>query len=296
MDDSSRSRLLVFNRCKQVEDPDVDGVGWEPLRDFHHGSRISAMAWSPETNLTSMPRVLRLCFAENDKKVRLISSDMKDDDQVQVLGEHRDYINCVSFQPDQGALVASASDDLTCQVWGLDGQQAACFTLTAPGMAVCWHPQEPGKVMVAEKKGIIRFYHVQTQQPIMSLDCSHIPLLSADWCLGNSLRVAAVAGTDWFIFDTSRSSRPLENEQAHDTGCRAVKWCQSQDYLLATTGGRPPQLKVFNIKANQLTLNTELEASGGLSWHFRLPIVAIGGDCKVHLWHTGNVRYVRGLG
>ena len=59
--------------------------------------------------------------------------------------------------------------------------------------------------MVAEKKGIIRFYNVLNQQPIMSLDCVRSPLLSADWCLGNSLKVAAVAGSEWCLFDTSRS-------------------------------------------------------------------------------------------
>ena len=59
--------------------------------------------------------------------------------------------------------------------------------------------------MVAEKKGIIRFYNVLTQQPIMSLDCGVSPLLAADWSQGNSLQVAALAGSDWLVFDTSRS-------------------------------------------------------------------------------------------
>ena len=59
--------------------------------------------------------------------------------------------------------------------------------------------------MVAEKKGIIRFYSLATQQAFLSLDCGHVPLVSADWCFSNSVRIAAMAGTDWFIFDTSRS-------------------------------------------------------------------------------------------
>ena len=59
--------------------------------------------------------------------------------------------------------------------------------------------------MVAEKNGIIRFYNILTQQPIMSLDCGVPPLLDADWCPGNGLQVAALSGTDWVVFDTSRS-------------------------------------------------------------------------------------------
>lgn len=61
------------------------------------------------------------------------------------------------------------------------------------------------QLMVAEKKGIIRFYSLATQQAFLSLDCGHVPLISADWCNSNTVRVAAVAGTDWVIFDTSRS-------------------------------------------------------------------------------------------
>ena len=59
--------------------------------------------------------------------------------------------------------------------------------------------------MVAEKKGVIRMYSTLSLQPFMSLDCGHTPLVSADWSLTNELRVAALAGTDWFVFDTSRS-------------------------------------------------------------------------------------------
>lgn len=112
----------------------------------------------------------RICIGERDKKVRLITSDMKDDDEVkvggisyteapfnfvhltwnfslfQILGEHRDYINSISFHPEQGDLVASAGDDYTCRVWSLEGREFACFPLGAPGMSVCWHSQDPGKV------------------------------------------------------------------------------------------------------------------------------------------------------
>ena len=59
--------------------------------------------------------------------------------------------------------------------------------------------------MVAEKRGVIRFFSVDTQQPILSLDCGQMPLLAADWSCSNLLRVAAVAANEWFLFDTSRS-------------------------------------------------------------------------------------------
>lgn len=66
---------------------------------------------------------------------------------LQVLGEHRDYVNEVCFHPDKGDLIASVSDDHTCCVWSLEGSQVACFPLGAPGMAVSWHVEEPAKVV-----------------------------------------------------------------------------------------------------------------------------------------------------
>lgn len=59
------------------------------------------------------------------------------------------------------------------------------------------------QLMVAEKKGTIRFYDLVTQQAILSLDCG--PVMSADWCLTNTIKVGAVAGNDWLIWDITRS-------------------------------------------------------------------------------------------
>lgn len=67
----------------------------------------------------------------------------------QVVGEHKDYINAVASHPETGDCVASVSDDHTCCIWSVDSDAAAdvvSFPLTSPGMAVCFHPQEPSKV------------------------------------------------------------------------------------------------------------------------------------------------------
>lgn len=61
------------------------------------------------------------------------------------------------------------------------------------------------QLMVAEKKGTIRFYDLVTQQAILSLDSGQMPLMSADWCLTNTIKVGAVVGNDWVIWDITRS-------------------------------------------------------------------------------------------
>ena len=65
-----------------------------------------------------------------------------------------------------------------------------------------YHVQQ---LMVAEKNGIVRFYDLVSQQPIMSLSAGHVPLISADWCTTNALKVGAVASDDWLIWDMSKS-------------------------------------------------------------------------------------------
>ena len=46
----------------------------------------------------------------------------------------------------------------------------ASFPLGSPGVALGWHPDDPAKLMVAEKEGVIRFYNVTNQQ--VSAECT----------------------------------------------------------------------------------------------------------------------------
>ena len=39
----------------------------------------------------------------------------------------------------------------------------------------------------------------------MSLSTGQVPLMSADWCTNNALKVGAVARDDWLIWDMSKS-------------------------------------------------------------------------------------------
>ncbi|RXN17756.1 nucleoporin Nup37 isoform X2 [Labeo rohita] len=101
------------------------------------------------------------------------------------------------------------------RVWDLDGNETISFRLRSPGVSVCWHPEDNFKLMVAEKKGTIRFYDLVTQHAILSLDSGQVPLMSADWCLTNTIKVGAVVANDWVIWDITRSSYPLEKRPAH---------------------------------------------------------------------------------
>lgn len=70
-------------------------------------------------------------------------------------------------------------------------------------MSVRWHRQEPSKLLVAEKCGVIRMYNIETQRAILSLDAGHCPLMAADWSPSNCSRVGCVAGGDLVIRDVT---------------------------------------------------------------------------------------------
>lgn len=280
----SRNRITIGQCSFPEEDADVDGLEFEPLRDFHHGTRVDALSWSPQTSLAIVPRVVKLASAGSDYKVRVFTSDLKAENTVQEIEGHTDYINAIAFEPDKGNQLASVSDDHTCRIWALDGSKPVCFHLQSPGMSVGWHSEDQAKLLVAEKSGIVRFYNVITLQPIMSLDCNATPLMSADWCSGNHLKVGCVAASEWFEWEMSQSSRPVQKFTCHRDGGRYFRWSRTNENLLATIGRPGTDVKVYYAKSDQVCLASRLSVAGGLSWHHKLPVIAVGGDRKVHFW------------
>ncbi|KAJ8392348.1 hypothetical protein AAFF_G00077120 [Aldrovandia affinis] len=250
------SQYVVVGTCLfQEEDTEVDGVEFTALRVFHHGVRVDALAWSPESRLDQLPQVIRFCTAAADRNLRLVTSDLQDTHEVKVMEGHTDYVNHLVFEPTEGKQIASVKPEavqntpprytagplrrpdssprrgnpisgrpapllrvIVTTLWDLDGNLTTSFLLRSPGMSVCWHPEEIFKLMVAEKSGVVRFYNLITQQALLSLDSGQSPLMSADWCLANTIKVGAVTGNDWVIWDITRSSYPQEKRPVHSSG------------------------------------------------------------------------------
>lgn len=284
------SKVSVY-LCKfKEEDEDVEDFNYEQLYDFQTGVRATAIAWSPDTSITTLPRVIRFAVAGSDKWIRVCSTDLKGNDNVQIIQGHTDFVNSLTFDPHTGDQLASVGDDRWCRIWDRDGNQTMSFPLSSPGMSVCWHREEPMKVMVGQKNGVVKIFSLSGQRQLMSFDTGQVPLMEADWSVGNNgLLIGATSGTDWFMFDVSVSSRPVERRQIHVQGTRHFRWAKCHDSLVATVGRPGRQIKVFNAKHQQTPLTISQPITYSISWHQKLPALAAGGDQKVHIYMLASL-------
>ncbi|WAR07838.1 NUP37-like protein [Mya arenaria] len=271
----TEAKVSIYQLKFKDDDDDVDDFEFEQLYDFQNGCRVTAIAWSPESSLVSLPKLLRLAVAGSDRRIRVFSTDLKGDDSVQVLEGHTDFVNSLTFDPDSGTQLASVGDDQWCRIWDRDGNQQLAFPLGAPGMSVCWHREEPMKVMVALKTGVIKIFSLTQEEQLMSFEAGPGPLMEADWSAGNKgLLIGAACGQD----------RPVERRQIHVEGTRHFRWAKCSDSLVATVGRPGRQIKVFNSKHQQTPITISQPITYTVSWHQRLPVLAAGGDQKVHVY------------
>jgi len=329
-------KSIIVGEVKLGEEGESEkAVEFSRLSEFHHDGRVEVIAWSPESSLLTYPKVVKFAVASGDKKLKIIHSDLDDVNRCTFLEGHTDYINDVVFL-ENGHQLASTGDDLTARVWTLKSpastnssgaedppppppgedastpEMTASFPLGSPGVALGWHPDDPAKLMVAEKEGVIRFYNVTNQQTILSLDttASHgllDRLSSAALCPGNPLLVGGLVSSSGhrLLWDISRSSQPLASpasssassshsgaEQprfgtaspAHPEGGSVCAFSVARPHLLASVGKMGGHIRVFNIQTNMTVFSSTLSSCRGLSWHARLPLLAVGSDKKVVIW------------
>ena len=272
---------VTIGQCVFPEEnsDNTEGFQWTVLKEIHHDTRVQTIAWSPKTNLMMSPKVLEFATSGTDHKVRQFTSD-GDSVQVKVLKGHSDYVNTCVYEPETGDQLLTGSDDHTVKMWEA-GDCVSTLHFKSPVMTVAWHTEEVGKVLIGQKSGVISLYNALSLQPILSLDCSLSPLLSIDWSEANSLHVTAVVSSELVMFDMSAPSQAVMSRTVHSEGARYVA---STDMLVAT-GGRPGNcVKVWHSKSGVQLLSNEMVVIGGLSWHFKLPYLAVGGDREIHLY------------
>lgn len=177
---------------------------WERLRelDTKEDTRSHAIALAPDSSLSVLPKSVKFCTAGADFVVRIYRTNLCDNDTVQIVNRHTSYVNDVAWEP-SGRYLASVSDDHSCQIRSQhdDFKSEVVFRLKSPGIVVRWHPDGGEKVLVAEKRGTIHIYNIESQQIVYSIDTAKSPLMDADWCLRNSLLVTALSAGEASVYD-----------------------------------------------------------------------------------------------
>jgi len=275
------SSLSLIQVTFPEEDPSVNDASLVTLKDIHHDTRVVAAAWSPTTNITTAPKVLEVATAGTDHKLRIYNSDCGSELTVRSLEGHSDYINTIVFSPETGEQVVTGSDDHSIIVWHVaSGEQAARLHFRSPVMGVAWHQGDSGKLAVGEKGGLVSLLNATSLAPILSLSCGAAPLMSLSWSMANSLLLSCAVASDVLVWDLSRPSLPsLRKSGLHVEGVRHVRCSNLSDSLIASCGRPGNSLAVSHSKSSQVLVSLGGKvAQGGLSWHARLPYLAVGGD------------------
>ncbi|XP_046673013.1 nucleoporin Nup37 [Homalodisca vitripennis] len=273
-------------KFQEEDEEELDEV--EILKSFKVDRRVHCVSWSPETSLSVIPKSVVFACGTADY-VYIYSSNMADKTKNQILKGHNSYVNSLAYEP-SGELLASASDDLTCRLWAVkEGYTCqSMFVLKSPGMSVCWHRGDPGKLLVAEKNGTVRLYNVDRQQAILSFDSQLVPLIAADWSPANCFRVAALAGGQLVVWDTTRPCRPVDIRVVHPNGGNSLRYSHQSEHHIATVGRPDNTLKVTHVNMKHPVCNATMTLAGGLSWTFRLPYVCVGQDRSVCFWRVST--------
>lgn len=165
--------------------------------------RCHAIAFSPNTSLSVLPKKIKFCTAGADYIVRIYRSNLNDSDTIQEVNRHTSYVNDVAWEKTTGKYLASVSDDHSVQVRSQNDNYKSeiVFRLKSSGMAVRWHPENHEKLIVAEKRGTIHIYNVGSRQITLSIESSKVPLMSIDWYSKNQLLVCALVAGEAAVFD-----------------------------------------------------------------------------------------------
>ncbi|CAH0560041.1 unnamed protein product [Brassicogethes aeneus] len=252
------------------------------MSEFKHQCRCSTLSISPETNLNIVPNILMFCVGGSDFKLRIYTSDMNESNTCKILAGHTSYINDVSFDP-ENTYLASVSDDNTAKIWSVDDFKLKnTFNLTSPGMSAVWHRDDCNKLLVGEKIGIIRFYNVESEMPVISLDYGK-PLIGAHWAPVNEQMVSSLHLGELLVWDLSKPCFPVWTSVLFPENGGSIKF-SPQAELLAATNSLEGTLKVVHVKSQATKLAANLTLPTNVSWHYRYPLVCVGDDRKLCFW------------
>eukprot|EP00052_Salpingoeca_macrocollata_P001843 m.27929 g.27929 ORF g.27929 m.27929 type:complete len:328 (-) comp11747_c0_seq1:63-1046(-) len=261
------------------------------LRALHHATKVASMGWSPRSALTKTQTHITLCTAGADHAVRLIESDLERD-KVVVLAGHTNFVNSCNFDA-SGQWLASTGDDCTVRIWNTDTyEQMEVLALLSPGVALLWHPsdlydeeQSASQTLqfaVAERRGVVRFHHLSTAQPLQSLQVGQDALRDVDWSRVDRNLLGGCTATHTVCWTRSASSLPLVQHPMTNQRGGKFRFCRSDAQLFAVAGSEG--VEVCRSNHQQVSAMRCLDGhAAALSWHALMPVLLVAVGCHLRL-------------
>ncbi|KAJ8972533.1 hypothetical protein NQ317_013848 [Molorchus minor] len=263
-----------------------DNIDVTFLTEFMHPCRCTTLSFSPVASITTIPNQILFCTGGNDFKLRIYSSDLLDNNTCKVLHGHTSYINDSMFDSENSYL-ASTSDDNTVKVWSVeDFKLKLTFHLTSPGINVSWHRMTFVSYLSLKKIGIIRFYNVETETPILSLDYGK-QLSSCHWAPSDRDLVASLQLGELLIWEIPKPCLPLHSSILFPENGGNLKF-SPQGELVAAVNSLDSSLKIVHVKTQAVKLTATVTLPTNVCWHYRYPIVCIGDDTKLCFWKVSG--------
>ncbi|XP_030763633.1 nucleoporin Nup37 [Sitophilus oryzae] len=277
--------ILAFeNKLVLISLSFKENVIVKKLYECAHPSRCTALSLSPNTSFVVLPNQIVFATGAADYKIRVYESDMQENNTCRVLSGHTSYINNVAFDS-ENTYLASASDDNSVKIWNNNEfSLKTTFLLSSPAMVVSWHRSDLGKLLIAEKIGVIKFYNVETETPILSLDFAK-SLSSAHWAPSDSQLLASLQLGELLLWDLTKPCLPQQSTILFSENGGHIKF-SPQGELLAAVNSLDGTIKVIHTLTQTVRLTANVSLPSNLEWHYHYPIVCIGDDSKLCFWRV----------
>ncbi|KAL3265887.1 hypothetical protein HHI36_010078 [Cryptolaemus montrouzieri] len=264
-----------------------ESVEVEIISQFPLPCPCTYLNMSVETNLNAIPSMVLFCAAGTDFKIRVIKTDLENDNACKILRGHSDYINDMKFDT-ENRYIASVSDDNTLKIWEVGSYEPySDLQLKFPGVALQWHKDDSQKLLVADVMGVIRLYNIETMKPILSLDAGK-SLSYCHWSPINSQIIASLQLGELSVWDISVPSTPKYSSLISTEAGGSLKFSPHGE-LIAALNPLEGTLKIFKTNSHEQQFSTFINLPTNFCWHYRYPIICAGDDNKFCIWKVNIV-------
>lgn len=279
------SKIVVASlKFKEEDDDQIEPLRYDVVRKYTCYNRIQSITWSPETNIKKAPKTILFAVSTNTFEIDIYSLTVADTFTHKITA-HRNYINDISYDP-TGEYLASVSDDLTCRIWAVkDGYSEICkFYLESSPIAVKWHKDDPGKLLVGESFGLVTVYNVMGGTTVMSFRSKGSPLVSLHWSPSDSQYISGICGGNLVIWYVCNPSVPCYEKLVYPDGGFFVKFSPLCSQSLVTLGSPDFSLKVLSKNKPFPRTIATMKTVSSISFHQHLPYLCVGVKKNIYIW------------